>query len=175
MGGKKARQHYFVSREIQATIAILVVLALLGGIFLQTVTAGLSVYFGFETPFLGVFLTIGYITVIAILAILFSHRFVGPFKRLEYEMKIVSKGELDRRLTIRNRDDFHVRNFVAYVNEFIENFEEISREYSKLNSTVSSQLGDIIKKIEAGDYNPEEIKNTLKTLQKSIHEFRERW
>jgi len=172
---KKVKQSYFAAREIQATIAILVTVALLIGTLLLSASKGLSTYFGFKTIFLGIFLTAGYTAIIVFLAIFFSHRLVGPFKRLEYEMKIISKGELDRRLTIRTRDDLHVRNFVAYVNEFISNFEEMSKEYSKLNSTVSTQLGDIIKNIEKGEYNPGEIREALKSLQRHIHEFRERW
>lgn len=168
-------KHYFAAREIQATIAILVMVALLVGTFLLFASKGLSTYLGFETVFLGIFLAIGYTAIIVFLAIFFSHRLVGPFKRLEYEMKIISKGELDRRLSIRTKDDPHVRNFVAFMNEFIENFEEMSKEYSKLNSTISTQLGDIIKRIEKGEYNAEEIRETLKSLQRHIHEFRERW
>src|SRR3990167_1926173 len=85
--GKRLRQHYFVARELQITIALLVVMALLGGAFLQSVSAALNTYFGFTTPVMTIFLTIGYIAIVALLAIFFAHRFVGPFKRLEYEMK----------------------------------------------------------------------------------------
>ena len=172
---KKLRQHYFVARELQITVALLVVLALLGGAFLQSVSTALNEYLGFTTPALTVFLTLGYIAIVAILAIFFAHRFVGPFKRLEYEMRIVANGALDKRLTIRTRDDLHVRNFVAYVNEFIENFENMSKDYNKVHSTISLQMGDIIKRMEKGQYNPEEIKEAIKTLHKQMHALREKW
>ncbi|HLA50752.1 MAG TPA: hypothetical protein VJZ92_00675, partial [Thermodesulfobacteriota bacterium] len=58
---KKIRQHYFVAKELQITITILVVLALLGGAFLQSASSALSSFFGYSTPALTVFLTIGYI------------------------------------------------------------------------------------------------------------------
>ncbi|MBI3399093.1 MAG: hypothetical protein HY026_07685 [Deltaproteobacteria bacterium] len=173
--GKKTRQNYFVARELQITIALLVVLALLGGTFLQSVSAALNSYLGFTTPSLTIFLVIGYIAIVAFLAIFFAHRFVGPFKRLEYEMKTVANGELDKRLTIRTKDDLHVRNFVAYVNEFIENFENMSKDYSKLHSALSIQMSDLIKRLEKGQYNPEDVKESIKTLQKQIHELREKW
>ena len=172
---KKVRHHYFVARELRITIAILAVLALLGGAFLQSVSAMLKAYFGFTTPVLSVSLTIGYIAIIAFLAIFFAHRFLGPFKRLEYEMKIITSGALDTRLTVRTKDDLYVRNFVAYVNEFIESFENMSKDYNKLHSTLSTEITNIIKKIEKGQYNPEELKETLKTLQNHIHELREKW
>lgn len=172
---EKIRQRYFVARELQITVALLVVLALLGGAFLQSVSRALNEYLGLTTPTLTIFLTIGYIAIVALLAIFFAHRFVGPFKRLEYEMKTVANGALDKRLTVRTRDDLHVRNFVSYVNEFIENFEDMSKDYSKLHSTLSIQMSDIIRKLEKGQYNADEIKETIKTLQKNIHELREKW
>ena len=51
----------------------------------------------------------------------------------------------------------------------------MSKDYSRLHSAVSIQIGDIIKKIEQGQHNPEDIKETLKTIQKHIHELREKW
>ncbi|OGQ46415.1 MAG: hypothetical protein A2W63_03725 [Deltaproteobacteria bacterium RIFCSPLOWO2_02_44_9] len=173
--GKRLRQHYFVARELQITIALLVVLALLGGAFLQSVSSALNTYFGFTTPVMTIFLTIGYIAIVAILAIFFAHRFVGPFKRLEYEMKIIANGALDKRLTVRTKDELHVRNFVAYVNEFIENFENMSKDYNKVHSAISIQMADIIKRMEKAQYNPEEIKEAIKTLQKQMHALREKW
>ena len=172
---KKTRQHYFVAKELQITITVLVVLALLGGAFLQSASSALSSFFGFTTPVLTIFLTIGYIAIVAILSIFFAHRFLGPFKRLEYEMKTITRGELDKRLSIRTKDDLYVRNFVAYVNKFIENFENMSKDYSKLHSALSVQMADIIKKIEKGQHKPEDIKETLKTIQRHIHELREKW
>ncbi len=172
---KKIRQHYFVAKELQITIALLVVLALLGGAFLQSVSTALTSYFGFATPALTIFLTIGYIAIVAFLAIFFANRLLGPFKRLEYEMKTITSGELSKRLSIRTKDDLYVRNFVAYVNEFIESFENMSKDYSKLHSALSAQMADIIKKIEKGQHNPEDVKETLKTLLGNIHGFREKW
>lgn len=172
---KRVRQRYFAARELRVTIAVLVVLALLGGAFLQSISVSLSTYFGFTTPFLSIFLTIGYIIITAVLAVSFAHRFLGPFKRLEYEMKIITSGELDKRLTIKARDDLYVRNFVAYVNKFIENFENMSKDYNKLHSAISIQMDDIINKIERGRHDPEDVKKTLKILQEHVHEMREKW
>lgn len=172
---KKIRHHYFVAKELQITMAILVVLALVLGVFLQSISTGLNAYFGFTTPALIIFLSIGYIAIVAILAIFFAHRLIGPFKRLEYEMKTITSGGLNKRLSIRTKDDLYVRNFVAYINKFIENFENMSKDYSKLHSTLSVQMADIIKKIEKGQHNPEDIKEAIKTLQIHIHELREKW
>jgi methyl-accepting chemotaxis protein len=172
---KHVRQRYFVAREIQFTIAILVVLALLGGIFLQSITAAVISYYGIKTPALGIFLIVGYIALVAILAIFFSHRLVGPFKRLEYEMKHIKAGELEKKLSIRTKDDLHVRNFVEQVNDFISNFQDMSREYNKLNSTISKTLGKVIGEMSEEGCDMDNIRKELKSLQDEIHRFREKW
>jgi methyl-accepting chemotaxis protein len=172
---RKFRQNYFVARELQFSIALLVVLALLGGIFLQTVSTSLTKYYGYNTPALGMFLILGYIVLVVILSVLFTHRLVGPFKRLEYEMKLVSSGELSRRLTIRSKDDLHVRNFVRYSNDFIGNFEEMSNDYNKLNSTISVKLNEISREMAKGEVNCVFIQDEIKALNKQIHQLREKW
>ncbi len=170
-----ARQRYFVARDIQLTIAILVVIALLGGIFLQSVTTALTSYVGFKTPALGIFLIVGYVAIVVLLAIFFSHRLVGPFKRLEYEMRHIRSGDLERRLTIRTKDDLHVRKFVKYVNDFISNFVEMSKEYSRLNSFVSDKMGKYIEDLSCDDCDRENVKKNLEALHSEIRKFREKW
>ncbi len=172
---RKFRQNYFVARELQFSIALLVVLALLGGVFLQTVSSSLINYYGLTTPSLGMFLILGYIILVVILSVIFTHRLVGPFKRLEYEMKLVGSGELGRRLTIRSKDDLHVRNFVRYTNDFIGNFEEMSRDYNKLNATITTKLNEISREMSKGDVNCALIQDEIKALNKQIHQLRERW
>ena len=44
------RQRFFVARELQATIAILVVIALLGGIVLQFASKTLTDFLGLDDP-----------------------------------------------------------------------------------------------------------------------------
>lgn len=172
---RKFRQSYFVARELQFSIALLAVMALLGGVFLQAVSNALISYLGLATPALGIFLIVGYIILVVLLSVVFTHRLVGPFKRLEYEMKLVSAGELSRRLTVRTKDDLHVRNFVRYSNDFISRFEEMSEEYSKLNSTISSKLNEISRDLGSDDFNCEKVAEDIKELQKDIRELRERW
>jgi len=172
---RKFRQSYFVARELQFSIALLAVMALLGGIFLQTVSSALIAYFELTTPSLGIFLIVGYIILVVLLSVFFTHRLVGPFKRLEYEMKLVSSGELNRRLTVRTKDDLHVRNFVRYTNDFISNFEEMSKEYNKLNSALSLKLNAIAREVSREPVDCDKIRREIKELQQQIHKLREKW
>ena len=172
---KKVRQRYFVARELQFSIALLVIIALLGGIFLQSVSVALAGYLKLKTPTVGIFLAIGYIIIVTILSIVFTHRLVGPFKRLEYEMKLIKDGELSQRLYIRTKDDLHVRNFVQHVNDLIAEFEEMSKAYSKLNSLVSTTLSEIIDELSKEECDKEKLIKRLQDLQKEIHRHREKW
>jgi methyl-accepting chemotaxis protein len=171
----RVRQHYFVARELQLSIALLIVFALLGGVFLQSLVTAITSYIGVKTPLLGIILIVGYVVIIVALAIVFSHRLVGPFKRLEHEMRFIKAGALERRLSIRTRDDLHVRNFVHHVNEMVGNFEEMSKAYNKLNSTISTGLAKVIEELSKEKIDRELIKKELKTLQLEIHRYREKW
>ena len=184
MGIKKLiRQKYFVSRELQLSIALLVTLVLLGGIFLQSVAASLTDYFAIESPILGIVMVVGYIFIVALSSIVFSHRLVGPFKRLEYEMKHIRSGELDYRLSARYKDDLHVRGFVDEVNGFIEEFEDMQISGSALNGELIIGLSKITDRLSSalssedisnGDIDYEGILGDIKHLQTKLHRFRDR-
>ena len=174
MGGKKVRQHYFVARELQASIAVLVILALLGGTFLLYLSKELNALLGVRTPFLTLFLMLGYAAIVAFSAIFFTHRLVGPFKRLEYEMKMITKGDLSKRLSIRRNDDWHVRSFVAQVNALIERLEEMSMEYNKLNSILSERLAELSERIRKGEPY-EDLLEVIEAINDEVHRLREKW
>ena len=169
---KKRRQHYFVARELQASIAILVIFALLGGTFLLYLSKQLNNFFGITTPYLTIFLMLGYSTIILLSAMVFTHRLLGPFKRLEHEIKLIAKGTLDKRLSIRTKDDWHVANFISSVNKLIERFEQKSFEYNRLNAKVSERLDQLMKKIK-DDEPCEDIIKLIKILQKDIENLQE--
>lgn len=164
-------QRYFAAKEIQFSIAMLTVLALLAGIFLQAISSALIGYWGFKTPMLGVLLIIGYIAIVIILAMFFTHRLIGPFKRLEYEMKLIAEGNTSKRLSIRTQDDLHIRNFVCYSNVFIDKFVKMSEEYDRLNSTVSNKMDEIAVELSKEQFNCEKIQGELRTLQRQIEEL----
>ncbi|MFZ3071794.1 MAG: hypothetical protein WA162_00930 [Thermodesulfobacteriota bacterium] len=172
---KYIRQSFFVARELQISIALLVVLALLGGVFLQSLSSALSAYFGIKSHVLGVFLVLGYAILVMALAIIFSHRLIGPFKRLEYEMRHIKAGEISRRLTVRTKDDLHVRNFVQHVNSLIESFDDMSKSYNKLNASVSTGLSKALEDLGTEHPDSKKLKEEIKSLQVQIHKYREKW
>lgn len=170
----KYKQRHFVARELQFSIALLIVLALLGGIFLQTVSSLLVSYFRVNTAVIGFFLILGYALIVVLLSIFFTHRLVGPFKRLEYEMKLVSSGELSKRLSIRTQDDLHVRNFIRYCNNFISNFEAMSRDYNKLSSAVAKKLDEMSDNVSKGPADCKKLQEEISYLKQQLHSLREK-
>lgn len=169
---KGAKQRYFAARELHFSIAMIVVLSLLGGICLQTVSSALVSYYHFNTVFVGILLILGYAALVVLVAVFFTYRLIGPFSRLEYELKLISAGDLSRRLSIRNKDDLHIRNFTKYANNLIARFEVMSRDYNTLSSTVSKEIDDIHKELEKKDFDCEMLKKRLLTLQKNVRDFR---
>lgn len=164
-----------MARELQFSVAFIIVLALLGGIFLQAASSALISHWGLKTTALGFFLITGYIIIVVLLAVFFTHRLVGPFKRLEYEMKLIQAGNLAKRLSVRSQDDLYIRNFVKHVNSFISRFSEMSGEYNRLNSTVITQLDMISGELAKGNVNCPQLKKEVDGLLKEVREFREKW
>lgn len=172
---KTFKQRYYMAKELQFSLALVIVLALLGGIFLQAVSSALISYWQLETPFLGFLLIIGYVGIVVLLAVFFTHRLIGPFKRLEYEMKLVKAGNLSKRLSIRSQDDLHIRNFVRHINSFISRFEEMSGEYNRLNSTVMTKLDEVADELSKGKVACPGLKEEIDQLREKVREFREKW
>jgi hypothetical protein len=172
---RRFRDRCFVAKELQFSIALLAVMTLLGGVFLQALASALVRRYGFNAAIAGIFLILGYIALVFILSVFFAHRFLGPFKRLEYEMKLIASGEPGRRLSVRAREDLHVRNFIRYTNGFIDSFAEMSREYNNLNGTVTKRLADLTEELSRKDFDCEKVKSEIRELHRRITEFRQKW
>lgn len=120
---KPVTQKHFIAKDLQLTIAVMIVVALFAGTFLQSASAALAVRLGLSAPVTAILLILGYVVIVASIAVYFSHRLLGPFMRLEYEMRCIRRGECGRRLTMREQDDVHVKNFVNEVNGFLDDIE----------------------------------------------------
>lgn len=168
-------QRFFAAKQLQFSIALLVVLALLGGIFLQTVSSALVTYFEFNPAAVGVLLIFGYAGLVVLLAIFFTYRLIGPFKRLEYEMKLITSGDLSKRLSIRSKDDLHIRNFTNYVNSLIARFEQMGKDYHNANSAVSKELEETLELLSKEKLSCEDVKKRIRALQKQVQSFKAKW
>ena len=78
MEKKITRQKFFMARELRLSISLIVIWSLLAGILLTYLTKVLGT--GTEhglLSFIAVFL--GYVIIVIILAMFFTHRFIGTF------------------------------------------------------------------------------------------------
>jgi len=76
---------------------------------------------------------------------------------------------------VRDGDDLHIRRFISNVNALVENFEEMSREYNRLNNILDTKLVEINEDLHCDKHNIEIVGKELKMLQEEIHILRERW
>jgi signal transduction histidine kinase len=170
-GDKTEAKKCFSSRELHYSVAFLIVVALLGGIVLQVFSSALTSRYGLKAPAVGAFLIIGYVALIILLPVFFTHRLIGPFKRLEYEMKLISGGDITKRLSIRSNDDLHVKNFIIYANEFIAGFDRMNEEHRRLSSLISSKMDDIALEISKERFDCERLKSEIRSLKAQLDEL----
>jgi len=171
----KNKRGLFSTKQLQLSIAVIAVVTLLGGVLLQAVSRWIVLSYDLGPAYYGLILIIGYILLILMLCGIFVYKLVGPFRRLEFEMKLISSGELRRRLSVRDGDDLHVRRFVVNVNKLLGNFEEMSREYNKLNNIVDTKLVEINEDLSSETHDVGIVGQEIKMLQEEIHILREKW
>ena len=171
---KKTRLRCFEVKGIQLSIAVLTVLTLLAGMTLQVAAAAAVRHYGFSSYVFSIFLIAGYAVIVIVFSMFFTHRLVGPFKRLEYEMKLILKGDRARRLSSRKEDDLHLRGFITHLNECISRHEETNVEYNRLSGLVSGRLGEIGDELSNEKPDREKVKKEIKALQKELRESREK-
>lgn len=165
---QNTKQRFFIARELQLSIALLAVMALLGGMFLQAVVTAVAARLGYSAPVLILFLVAGYIGLVAVLSLFFTSRLVGPFKRLEYEMKLIRSGDLSRRLSVRAKDDLHIVNFTRYANDVIARLDETSRKYADFNSAAHGRIKEIVAELSRDHMDCDNIKRKLAELDEEL-------
>ena len=106
-------------------------------------------------------IAIGYILIIAVLTLIFSHRLIGPFQRLKTEIKLVRTGDYAKRLNIRNNDDMYLRTFVEEVNSILDELEKVQDCRERLNGDIENEFSALESAIEKGDATGEELKKVL--------------
>lgn len=172
---RKNKRGLFSSRQLHLSIAVIAVVTLLGGVVIQSAARFILTHYAIGLSAYIIILVAGYVSLILLLCAVFVYRLVGPFRRLEYEMKLISSGELGRRLAVRDGDDLHIRRFITNVNNLIAKFEEMSREYNRLNTVVDRKLGEINADLHREHRDGTVVGKEIEMLQEEIHLLRERW
>ncbi len=169
---KKLRQKYFVTKELRLSIALIILWSLLITAFFTYFAKELSEKIG-HGALLFVIIMVGYIVIVIVLTMLFSHRLIGPFQRLKTEIKLISSGDYHRRLTIRNNDDIYIRSFVLEVNKLLDDFEKMHHYKEGLIRHVDSELLNIISEIEEEEPSKEKLRESVLTFHKKLKSLAE--
>lgn len=167
---KLVRQHHFAKKEIHVSVALIVVWSFVTVAVIMFVMRALGLFSGGFGVFSFIAILFFYSVAVVLLTILFSHRLVGPFERLNAEIDemLLSDGPL-KRLRIRTRDDLHVRTFVEHVNRIIEELDN-SRQWSDYCLLqVRSRLGAMLNKVKSGEISPQAYKEQFEQLNEKIN------
>ena len=169
---KSMRQKYFVAKELRLSIALIILWSLLITAFFTYFAKELSGKIG-HGLLLFVIIMVGYIVIVIVLTMLFSHRLIGPFQRLKTEIKLIGAGDYHRRLNIRNNDDLYIRSFVLEVNKLLDDFEQMHNYKEGLIRQVDSEMINIISDIEKSEPSKEKMRESVLEFHKKLKSLAE--
>ncbi|RJR17783.1 MAG: hypothetical protein C4581_07415 [Nitrospiraceae bacterium] len=167
MSKKIIRQKYFISRELRISIALIILWSLLVTALFTYFARELSGKIGHGTP-LFIIVMLGYVLIIVVLTMMFSHRLIGPFERLNTEMRLIRSGEYHRRLGVRKNDDIYIRSFIKEVNMILEACEKEQQYKKELIRNIDSELMNIIALIEEGEPSKDKMRERVLAIHKKL-------
>ena len=164
---KKIRQKYFVSKELRLSIALIILWSLLITAFFTYFAKELSGMIGHGTLMFFIIMA-GYVLIVVILTMIFSHRLIGPFQRLKTEIRLIVAGDYHRRLNVRTNDDLYIRSFISEVNKMLDNVETICNYKDNMNKEIDSELLKLISDIEKGESSKEQMRERVLSLHNKL-------
>ncbi len=164
---KKIRQKYFVSKELRLSIALIILWSLLITAFFTYFAKELSGKIGHGALMFFIIMA-GYVIIVVVLTMLFSHRLIGPFQRLKTEIRLIVAGDYRRRLNVRTNDDIYIRSFVSEVNKMLDNVETMCNYRGNVNKEIDSELLKLISDIETGDPTKEQMRERVLSLHNKL-------
>lgn len=167
MKKKFVRQKYFITKELRISVALIILWSLLVTAFFTYFAKELGSKIGHGT---GLFLVVmlGYLLIVVVLTMLFSHRLIGPFQRLKTEMRLIMSGEHQRRLTVRKNDDIYIRSFIREVNKIIDEYERTRNHREDLVNKMDSEFMGLITAIEEEAASKEKLRETVLSFHKKM-------
>lgn len=167
MQKKTVRQKYFVSKELRISIALIILWSLLVTAFFTYFARELGEKIGNGT-LLFVIIMLGYLIIVIVLTMFFSHRLIGPFQRLKMEMKLIRSGDYHRRLNVRKSDDIYIMSFVTEVNKILAELEKAQRDNEHIIKHFDSELINVISVIEEEEVSKEKLRESILKFHKKI-------
>ena len=166
------RKEYFVSKELRLSIAVMLLWALLITGFFTYIASELGDKFG-SSYILFAGIMAGYLAIIVLLSVFFSHRILGPFQRLKTELKMIMAGNYDRRLKVRQKDDLCMKSFVDEVNNLISKYEEMHIKKKGVVKHIDSEIMDLLATVKANGKKPAELQDEILECHKRLKTYSE--
>jgi len=164
---KSVKQRFFMTKELRLSVALIVIWSLLAGVIFTYLTKELGARIDHGViSFITVFL--GYVFIVIILVLFFTHRFIGPFERLKMEIKLILGGNYHRRLSVRNSDDFYVRSFVLEVNKLLDEVEKKSFDKDGFRKSIDSELLHVMALIEKEHVSKDKLREALLSFHEKL-------
>ena len=173
MPRKFIKQKYFVPKEVRLSIALIILWSLLITAFFTYFAKELGDKIG-HGVLLFVIVMVGYLIIIFILTMLFSHRLLGPFQRLKTEIRLIVTGDYHKRLRLRKNDDIYISSFVSEVNNILEEFEKLQRNKKDMLKYMDSEFMGIISLIEEGEASKEKLRKKVLECHKTLKSLAEK-
>ncbi|MBI4682097.1 MAG: hypothetical protein HY757_03230 [Nitrospirae bacterium] len=172
MTRKLIKQHYFISKELRISIALIILWSLLVTAFYTYFARELGEKIGQGTP-LFIIVMLGYVLIVVVLTLIFSHRLIGPFQRLKTEMRLIRAGEYHRRLNLRNNDDIYLKSFIKEVNMVLEEYEKMHQYKKDMIKHIDSEMLNLISSIQEGKHSVETLKEHVVEFHKKLKSIKE--
>ncbi|MBF0518604.1 MAG: hypothetical protein HQK92_02660 [Nitrospirae bacterium] len=109
--------------------------------------------------FFVVFLSYGFVAIF--LVMLFTYRILSPFSRLINEIQAILAGDLSKRLCLRDKDVYLIRNFVSDVNKVVDNLQTMHILKDDLTKQIDSEGQQIISMLNNHPALDKETKNAV--------------
>jgi nitrogen fixation/metabolism regulation signal transduction histidine kinase len=164
---KEVKQRFFMAKELRLSISLIVIWSLLAGIIFTYLTKELGARIE-HGVFSYIIVFLGYVIIVVVLALFFTHRFIGPFERLKMEMRLILTGNYHRRLSVRTSDDFYVRSFVLEVNKMLDEFERKSFDKEGFRKSIDSELLHIMALVEKENVSKDKLREALLSFHEKM-------
>ena len=167
---KTIRQKYFVSKELRISISLIILWTLLITAFFTYLAKELGGKIGHGTP-LFIIIMFGYVAIVVVLTMLFSHRLIGPFQRLKTEIRLILAGDYGRRLNVRVKDDVYIKSFIGQINKLLDRIQNMHECQKDMINNFDSEILGILSHIEAKDGSREKLRESVLSLHKKIRDI----
>jgi methyl-accepting chemotaxis protein len=149
---------------IAVVIGITILLAVLVAVILKKYSgpipgANAAMTYQGVIAFAVVFLSYGFASVLLI--IFFVYRILSPFNRLLKDMDEILTGDIKKRLFLRDKDVFLIRNFVTDVNSLVDKLEQMHLVKDELVCHIDSEGQQVLSLLEKDKGLSSEVREAI--------------